>query len=51
MKLFFVSLVLTITQAASLFKINVAEKLTGDFLTGFESGLFLHNNTESFDEY
>ena len=41
-----------VASAASVFKINnVNEKLTGDFLTGFESGLFLRNNTAQFDEY
>ena len=39
-------------QSANLFDININDKLTGEFLTGFESGLFLRNNSkQSFDEY
>ena len=38
--------------AASLFALNVNEKLNADFLTGFESGLFLRNSSSSqFKEY
>ena len=50
--LILVSVFVCTLQAASLFKINnINEKLTGDFLTGFESGLFLRNNTKQFDDY
>ena len=30
---------------------DVQKKMSLDFLTGFESGLFLRNNKEQFDEY
>ena len=30
---------------------NVNDKLTGDFLLGFESGLFLRQNTQQFQDY
>ena len=30
--------------AGSLFTVNVQDKLTQDFLTGFESGIFLRND-------
>ena len=41
----------SIANAASLFTINVKDKMSTDFLTGFESGIFLRNNTQQFDEY
>ena len=43
---------LNTVNAASLFALNVNEKLNADFLTGFESGLFLRNSSDSqFKEY
>ena len=43
---------LSSVSAGSLFAINVNEKLNADFLTGFESGLFLRNSSQSqFKEY
>ena len=44
-------LAVTSVQAASLFTMNVKDKMTVDFLTGFESGIFLRNNTQQFEEY
>ena len=44
-------LALSSVQAASLFTMNVKDKMTVDFLTGFESGIFLRNNTQQFEEY
>ena len=38
-------------EAASIFKIKVQDKLSIDFLTGFESGIFLRNNSQQFEEY
>ena len=38
-------------EGASIFKIKVQDKLSVDFLTGFESGIFLRNNTQQFEEY
>ena len=37
---------LATAQAASVFTMNVKDKMTVDFLTGFESGIFLRNNTD-----
>ena len=53
MKVFaLLSLVLLhVAHAASLFKMDVKQRMSTDFLTGFESGLFLTNNTAQFDEY
>ena len=42
---------LTSVNAASVFTMNVKEKMTVDFLTGFESGIFLRNNSKQFEEY
>ena len=52
-KSIFVSFVLFITlaQAGSVFNMKFKEKMTVDFLTGFESGLFMRNNTQHFEEY
>ena len=52
-KSIFVSFILCITlaQAGSVFNMKFKEKMTVDFLTGFESGLFMRNNTQHFDEY
>ena len=36
---------------SSVFNLKVKDKLTTDFLTGFESGVFMRNNTKQFDEY
>ena len=41
----------TTVNAASVFTMNVKEKMSVDFLTGFESGIFLTNNTKQFEEY
>ena len=30
---------------------NVKDKMSSDFLTGFESGIFLRDNTQQFEEY
>ena len=39
-------------QSANLFEINMGDKLTGDFLTGFESGLFMRKESDKqFNEY
>jgi hypothetical protein len=38
-------------QGASVFTMNIQDKMSMDFLTGFESGIFLRNNTKQFDEY
>ena len=49
-----VSTLCVIAQAGSLMTMNVSEKLTTDFLTGFESGLFLIGGKDSkqqFEEY
>ena len=51
MKYVFAICLLSIANAASLFTINVKDKMSTDFLTGFESGIFLRNNTSQFDEY
>ena len=45
------ALLLSIASCASLFTMNVKDKMSTDFLTGFESGIFLRNNTAQFDEY
>ena len=42
---------LTTVQAGSVFTMNVKDKMTVDLLTGFESGIFLRNNTKQFEEY
>ena len=34
-----------------MFTMNVKDKMTVDFLTGFESGIFLRTNTQQFEEY
>ena len=38
-------------SAGSVFDIKLDEKLSVDFLTGFESGLFMRNDTKEFQEY
>ena len=38
-------------NAGSVFTMNVKDKMTVDFLTGFESGIFLRNNSKQFEEY
>ena len=38
-------------NAASLFTMNVKDKMSSDFLTGFESGIFLRDNEQQFEEY
>ena len=38
-------------DAASLFTMNVKDKMSSDFLTGFESGIFLRDNKAQFEEY
>jgi len=38
-------------KRGSVFNIAVKDKLTTDFLTGFESGVFMRNNTKQFEEY
>ena len=35
-------------SAGSVFDIKLDEKLSFDFLTGFESGLFMRNDTKEF---
>uniref|UniRef100_A0A7S3G019 Uncharacterized protein n=1 Tax=Strombidium rassoulzadegani TaxID=1082188 RepID=A0A7S3G019_9SPIT len=53
----FLSLVLVVlltidsSLAGSIFKMKVKNTLSTDFLTGFESGIFMRNNTNQFDEY
>ena len=49
--LFILSALLMTTQAGSIFKMNVKERLSQDFLTGFESGIFLRNDNDQFQEY
>ena len=53
MKIVAFALLMTLSavNAASVFTMNVKEKMTVDFLTGFESGIFLRNNTKQFEEY
>ena len=41
----------TVISASSIFRMNVKDKLTTDFLTGFESGIFLRDSTAKFEEY
>ena len=41
----------TAVSASSIFRMNVKDKLTPDFLTGFESGIFMRNGQQQFDEY
>ena len=38
-------------SAGSLFTMNVKDKMSSDFLTGFESGIFLRDNEKQFQEY
>ena len=38
-------------ECASIFKLKMQDKLSVDFLTGFESGIFLRNNSQQFEEY
>ena len=38
-------------SAGSLFTMNVKDKMSTDFLTGFESGIFLRDNLKQFEEY
>ena len=45
MKIVLALCLLSIASAASLFTMNVQDKMSTDFLTGFESGIFLRNNT------
>ena len=42
---------LNLSNAGSILNVNVGEKMTTDFLTGFEGGIFLRNNTQQFEEY
>ena len=37
--------------AGSVFDLKMEDKLSVDFLTGFESGLFMRNDTKEFIEY
>ena len=45
MKFSFVSALaaLSTVSAGSIFKMNVKDKMSSDFLTGFESGIFLRD--------
>ena len=38
-------------EAANIFKIKVQDKLSIYFLTGFERGIFMRNNSQQFEEY
>ena len=38
-------------SAGSLFTMNVKDKMSSDFLTGFESGIFLRDNEKQFQEF
>ena len=38
-------------KAGSLADINVSGKMSADFLTGFEGGIFLKKDTSQFEEY
>ena len=38
-------------SAGSVFDLKMEDKLSVDFLTGFESGLFMRNDTKEFKEY
>ena len=51
MKSTFLICLISLASSASLFTINVKDKMSSDFLTGFESGIFLRNNTAQFEEY
>ena len=46
-----VATVLSTVSAGSLFTMNVKDKMSSDFLTGFESGIFLRDNQKQFEEY
>ena len=37
---------LNLSNAGSILNVKVGEKMTTDFLTGFEGGIFLRNNTQ-----
>ena len=53
MKSFFVALVslASFTSAESLNSMGTGPDLTGDFLTGFESGIFLRESEEQYNDY
>ena len=51
MKSIFLVSLISFASSASLFTMNFKDKMSSDFLTGFESGIFLRNNTAQFDEY
>ena len=50
---FFLTLLFTIVvvSASSVFEMSVTDRLSPDFLTGFESGIFLRNSEDEFKEY
>jgi hypothetical protein len=48
---YLIALLVSLATADSLLNIDVSERLTGDFLTGFESGLFmLHKNSTEIEK-
>ena len=53
MKFSFVSalVALSTVSAGSIFTMNVKDKMSSDFLTGFESGIFLRDQQKQFEEY
>ena len=46
-----IALLCSIVNAGSILNVKVGDKMTTDFLTGFEGGIFLRNNTQQFEEY
>jgi len=40
-----IAIFVSVVEAASLFNLKFSDKMSTDFLTGFESGVFLRNNT------
>jgi hypothetical protein len=45
------AMTIALASAGSLMDLNVSNKMSQDFLTGFEGGIFLKNNTDQFEEY
>ena len=50
-KTIFGAMTIALASAGSLMDLNVSNKMSTDFLTGFEGGIFLKNNTDQFEEY
>ena len=51
MKIITLLALIVVVSASSVFNLSVQDRLSPDFLTGFESGIFLRDSEDEFKEY